>query len=119
MKLSMLAIEKGGVIRVAAEGNITAVDVDPTEKNPLETLLGATWSSNRVLLDLSRTGYIDSSAVGWLMNTHRSFKEAGGKFVLYNVQPTVRQLLDVLKLSRVLPLAEDEAAARELVGGAK
>lgn len=123
MKLSMVSIEKGGLILVAAEGNITAADYDPVAGvNPLQTLLGVTWSSNRVLLDLGRTQYVDSSAIGWLMNCHKAFREAGGQLVIYNVQPTVRQLLDVLKIGRVLPITENEAAARDAVaaaGGAK
>jgi len=106
MKLTMVSIEKGGLILVAAEGNITAADVDPTVVNPLQTLLGATWSTNRVLLNMEQSGYIDSSAIGWLMSTHKAFKEAGGQMVIYNVQPAVRQLLDMLKIGRILPIAD-------------
>mgnify|MGYP000879405806 CR=1 FL=1 len=121
LKLSMVSIEKGGVILVAAEGNITSSDVDPTSTNPLQTLLGATWCTNRVLLNMELSGYIDSSAIGWLMSTQKQFKDAGGKFVIYNVQPAVRQLLDMLKIGRILPIADDEAGARKLLaeGGAK
>lgn len=121
-KLTMVAIEQGGVVLVAAEANITAADVDPTRRNPFETLLGATWNANRVLLDMDRAGYIDSSAIGWLMSSHKSFREGGGALVIYNVQPPVRQLLDVLKLGRVLTLVADERAARQHVqanGGAQ
>lgn len=115
IKLSMVSIEKGGQVLVAAEGNITAGEgFDPGGPNPLQTLLGATWSNNRVLLDLTRCAYIDSSAIGWLMSTQKSFKQAGGTFVIYGVQPAVRQLLDMLKIGRVLPIAEGEAAARDL-----
>lgn len=121
MKLSMISIEKGGVILVASEGNITAADVDPTSTNPLQTLLGATWCTNRVLLNMAQTPYIDSSAIGWLMSTQKQFNEAGGKFALYNVLPAVRQLLDMLKIDRILAIAADEAAARKLIvhGGGK
>lgn len=120
MKLSMVSIEKGGLILVAAEGNITATDFDVAGTNPLQTLLGATWSSNRVILNMEKTAYIDSSAIGWLISTRKSFADAGGAIAIYNVQQAVRQLMDMLKISRVLPIADDEAAARKLVdGGAK
>jgi anti-anti-sigma factor len=116
MKLSMVSIEKGGVILVAAEGHITAGDVDPAQKNPFETLLGVTWAGNRVLLNMEKSPYIDSSAIGWLMSSHKVFKDNGGALVMYNVQPAVRQLLDILKLSKVIVIAENEAAAREQIG---
>jgi anti-anti-sigma factor len=117
MKLSMIAIEKGGLILVATDGNITAADVDPTGKNPLEAMLGVTWSSNKVLINCEKTNYIDSSAIGWIMGTYKSFKEGGGSVVLYNVQQGMKQILDVLKIGRVVPIAKDEAHARQLVTG--
>jgi anti-anti-sigma factor len=118
----MVSIEKGGVILVAADANITAADVDPTRRNPFESLLGSNWAGNRVLLNMQNAAYIDSSAIGWLMVSQKAFRDAGGAVVLYNVQPAVRQLVDVLKLTRVLPITNDEAGARKIIeksGGAR
>jgi anti-anti-sigma factor len=117
MKLSLVSIDKDGVIRVAADGSITAGDFPTDGKNPLETLLGLTWSTTRVLLDLSNISYIDSSAIGWLIGTVRSFREGGGKFVLHGVQPNVKQIFEVLRVGRVVPIAEDEAGARKVAMG--
>src|SRR2546421_7257793 len=103
MKLTLVSIEKDGIVRVAADGNITAADFDASGKNPLETLLGITWFTNKVLLDMSKTDYIDSSAIGWLIGCHKSFKDGGGTLVVHHVQPSVRQILDVLKIGKVVP----------------
>jgi anti-anti-sigma factor len=118
MKLSLVSIEKAGPIRVAAEGLITSDDFDESGPNPLSALLGATYSGNHVLLDLSHVTYIDSSAIGWLISCHRAFKADGGKFVAHSIQPAVRQVLDMLRIGQVVSLAEDEAAARALLNGA-
>lgn len=115
MKLKLVSIEKEGMIRVATTGAITSADFDPTGKNPMQSLLGETWSTNRVLVNFEKTDYIDSSAIGWLIGTHKSFKADGGVVVIYNVQPGVRQILDVLKVGKVVPIADDEAAARQLL----
>lgn len=117
MKLSMNAIEKGGLILVSTEGNITAAEIDPTAKNALETMLGVTWNTNRVLINFEKTAYIDSSAIGWLMGTFKKFKEGGGTLVIYNLQQSVKQILDVLKIGRIVSIARDEAHARELAQG--
>lgn len=118
MKLSLVSIEKQGLIRVAVDGNITSGDLDADSANPLAKLLGETWSSNTVLLDLSRVSYIDSSAIGWLITCHRAFKEAGGTFIVHSIQPAVRQIMDMLRIGKVVTLAEDATAARELaIGG--
>ena len=120
MKLTLTSIEKDGIVRVAADGNITTADFDSSGKNPLESLLGVTWFTNRVLLNLDRTDYIDSSAIGWLIGTHKAFKEGGGTLVVHSLQPAVKQILTVLKIGRVVPLVADETEARALaIGGSK
>ena len=119
MKLSLVSIEKEGFIRVATEGNITGTDFQSGDnKNPLEQLLGMTWSNNKVLLNMERTQYIDSTAIGWLISCHKEFKAHGGTFVVHSVQPQVRQVLDLLKIGKVVPILENEAAARAYVIGA-
>jgi anti-anti-sigma factor len=112
MVFRLVTIENQGIVHVASEGNLTSADLDPTGKNPLESLLGDAWKTNRVLLNLTKTAYLDSCAVGWLIGTNRAFREAGGKIVLHSLQPAVRQLLDVLKVGRAVQLVEGEAAAR-------
>ena len=120
MKLSLVAIDKEGFIRVATDGNITsaAFNGDPTGKALMEGALGATWSANKVIMDFSKTNYIDSTAIGWLISANKQFKTNGGQLVIHSVQPAVRQVLDLLKIGKVVPIVDDEAAARALVTGA-
>jgi len=70
-----------------------------------------------VLLDLGQVSYIDSSAIGWLIGTQKSFRDKGGSFAVFHLQPAVRQVLDLLKVGRVVPLCENEQTARTAVGG--
>ena len=111
-RLSLTSIDKDGIIRVAACGPITYESVI-TDKNPLATLLGETWSSNRVLLNLENTHFIDSAAIGWLISTQKEFKTRGGKFIVHSIRPPVRQVLDLLKVGKVVTLADNEDAARK------
>ena len=119
MKIHLVAIDKkDDLIKLATAGNITSDAVDGGT-NPLEPLLGSDWATNRVLLDMADTGYIDSSAIGWLIGTHKAFKQKGGAIVIHSLQPSVKQVLDLLKVGRVVPMVDDEAAAREVaIGGA-
>jgi anti-anti-sigma factor len=114
MKLSLVSIEKAGFVHLATEGEITSQDFGDTSINPLEGVLGTAWSSNNIMLNLEKTGYLDSSALGWLINSHRSCKAAGGKFVLHSAQPRVQEVFDLLKMRVVLNLKDNEAAAREV-----
>ena len=116
MKLSLVSIEKDGVVRVASEGNITCEDFRSAEhRNPLEGVLGQTWSNNRVLLNLEKTQYVDSSGIGWMIELAKKFRDNGGALAIHGIRPSVKQIFDLLKVSRVVPIAENEAAARELL----
>jgi len=123
LKLSLLSIDNHGLIHARAEGCITSLDFPAGGVDPLEALLGANWKAGRVVLDFTSVRYVDSSAVGWLIGAQRAFRTGGGRLVLHSVQPMVRQIFDVLKVARVVAIAENVAAARELAtsatGGAK
>jgi anti-anti-sigma factor len=119
MKLSLVSIEKAGYVRIATEGDITSADLlDLREKNPLEGVLGASWASNNILLNLSKSAFIDSSAIGWLLESHRKLQQSGGKLVPHSAQPRVGELFDLLKLRRVLNLKDDEKSAQDFLIGA-
>jgi anti-anti-sigma factor len=119
--LNLVSIDRDGCVRLASNGPITAngaIAANGTHflsKNPLETLLGVTWFSNRVIVDFSRTDFIDSAAIGWLIGTAREFRVRGGRFAIHSVTPRVRQMLNILKIGQLVPLLTDEEAARRFV----
>src|SRR5262249_30869911 len=65
----------------------------------------------RVALDMVNVDYLSSSGVAILVGLKRRIDTRGGKIVLFHVQPIVRDLLQVMKLDRYFPLADDESAA--------
>lgn len=117
MKLQLVSIERDGVVKIATEGNITSADIDAAGPNPMEKILGRNWFQSRVLLDMSDSQYIDSSAIGWLIGSSKQLRDGGGTLVVYGIQPAVRQVLDLLKVGRVVPLVEDESAAKQVASG--
>ena len=115
MNLTLQGIEKEGFVKVATDGNITGSSVPAGGDNPLAKVLGPSWTTMNVLLDMEKTAYIDSSAIGWIIGTSKQMKAGGGGLAVYNVQPGVRQVLDLLKVGRVVPIVEDEPAARDVL----
>ena len=116
--LSLISIDKDGCIRVASTGNLGAGNINFSAKNPLESVLGATWSGNRVILDLSKPDFMDSTAIAWLIATTKQFRTSGGSIAIHSVAPRARQMLDILKIGKVIPIAANEAAARQFLTGA-
>ncbi|MDZ4819319.1 MAG: STAS domain-containing protein [Planctomycetota bacterium] len=89
---------------VTITGRITYADLD-FKQDPL-LVHSPDIYSRTVLFNLSGVEYIDSSGVSWLLTFHRKFREAGGKLILHSLHPMVLQVLQVLRLEKVLNLAE-------------
>lgn len=117
MKMALQSIDKGGFVLVRAEGTITAVDFHTQKQNPFESVLGPAWSTTKVLLDMKPVSFIDSSAIGWLIDANKQFKAQGGKLVLHSIQPKVRQVLDLLHLGKALTMTDGETAGRQAMTG--
>ena len=116
MKMTVAA-DDGEVVRVALSGAVTQRELPPMSE-PLQELLGSGAYAKRVMLDLCEVSYLDSSGVGWLLACHKRMRQAGGKLVLHSYSPIVSNVLRVLKLERVLDLAENALAAEKTARGA-
>jgi anti-anti-sigma factor len=64
----------------------------------------------KVLVDFSQVSDIGSAGVGFLVGIYTSTKNSGGRFVLVGLRPRVREVLDITRVSRVIPLAADIAS---------
>ena len=117
MKLSIVGIEPE-LTRIQNEGEITQLDFR-AGTDLLRTLLGFGCYNGKVLLNLEKTPYIDSAGVGWLVMSHKLFKDGGGRLVIHSVPPTVSQILRLLRMQEILHIADNEAAARALALGEK
>jgi anti-sigma B factor antagonist len=107
----------GECISVSTVGKITQNDFGQGIE-PLAQLLGPDVYQRTVLLNLAESDYIDSSGVGWLLSSHKRFREAGGSLVIHSLSPMVSQILRVLKMEQVLQVAPDASSARALACGA-
>lgn len=92
MRLTLELPDPSGAVRVRCVGQISQSRFGGAT-DPLADLLGPDGFKRKVLLDLDRVDYIDSSGIGWLVGSHRRFNEGGGQLVLCNVPPVVDQVL--------------------------
>ncbi len=111
-----LAGEEGKLVKVTVSGPVTQRELSPVDE-PLGELLGKSGYSRQVLLDLADVSYLDSSGVGWLLTCHKRIKQAGGNLIVHSFSPIVSNVLRVLKLEKVLQLAENVKAAEQTARG--
>ena len=115
MKMT-IAREDGDIVNVAVAGAITQRELN-TDTDPLGELLGPAGYARKVMLDLGNVSYLDSSGVGWLLKCHKRMRQQGGRMVLHSFSPVVSNTIRVLKLEKVLDIAETVDAANLLARG--
>ncbi len=102
--------ERDGITTVAIAGRITFATLEPAQDSLAREMPDV--YSRRVLFDLAGTEYIDSTGVSWLLTCHKRCREGGGRLMLHSLTPLVKQVLQVLKLDRVLLIADNAEKAR-------
>jgi anti-sigma B factor antagonist len=65
----------------------------------------------KVLLNLAKVDYIDSSGVGELVGSFTTVRNAGGELKLLNLTQKVHDVLNVTKLYTVFDIKDDEFTA--------
>ena len=71
---------------------------------------------NRVLANLERVTALGSVGVSFIVGTYTSvIQRSGGRFVLVGANSTVQSVLNLTRLSTVIPQADDVAAGMALL----
>ncbi|MEU6543198.1 STAS domain-containing protein [Streptomyces sp. NPDC046859] len=89
---------------------VVAVD-GPIDYHTAPQLLGHLTTTEMqdvpsLILDLTHVDFCDSSGLGAFVDMHRRRSDAGHRFALTGVQPEVRRILELTRLTTVLPLHE-------------
>ena len=65
----------------------------------------------RIVIDMSKVTYVDSSTIGCLMDFYHRASSAGGGLKLANVQERVEAMLTITRTEQFIGLYADEQAA--------
>jgi anti-anti-sigma factor len=71
----------------------------------------------RLVVDISNIGYVDSAAIGCLMDLYRQATAAGGTLKLAGVQKRVETMLTMTGAHNFLEVHADQASALKSFGG--
>jgi len=95
--------DANGVAVVQVEGQLIVGN-----RQELKDLIQAALDAGdrRVLIDFSRTGYIDSSGLGALVSLSKRIREAGGELRLSGLNEDLRSLFELTKLDTLFAIAE-------------
>jgi anti-anti-sigma factor len=66
---------------------------------------------NKIIFDLSQTKYCDSSGLSAILVANRLCKDTNGEFVLAGLQSSVRKMIEIAQLDKVLVIVDNKEAA--------
>jgi len=90
----------------------------PTLNDFLSRLEAARQAGNvRVLLNMEGISYANSTALGALVTQADAFRDAGGEMALFNPQPKVELVIDMLGLGALFKVFTSADEARTYIGG--
>ena len=58
--------------------------------------------ATKVVLDLQNVPYMSSAGLRLLLTAHKTMMSSGGELALANVQPSVKEVLDITGFSNIL-----------------
>lgn len=99
MELKLL--EQDGVMILLVEGRVDTITATELEKK-----MSQLWSVNSVQLVLDCAGmeYLCSSGLRVILTAHKQVTANEGRFVLRNITPEVRSVLDMTGISRIIAM---------------
>ena len=100
--------DKDGIRICAAEGDID-INTSPQVKKMFDKVLKD--KSGKVLINLQKVEYIDSSGLATLVEILKNIKSYGGKLKLSNLSNKVKSLFEITKLEKLFDISDshDEA----------
>ncbi|WP_306599890.1 STAS domain-containing protein [Geothrix sp. 21YS21S-2] len=95
-----------GITILYPEGKITLGDGDQELGEAVRTVLEA--GSRRIILNLSKVSYLDSSGVGELVGCYTSIKNKGGELRICGMNSRIFNLITMTSLHSVFDVKETE-----------
>jgi len=108
-ELNISERQAGDVTILDMDGKITIGEGSVALRSAVRRLLEE--SKKKILLNLARVGYIDSSGIGELVSSYTAINKEGGQLKLLNLTQKLQDLLTITKLLTVFDVYETEEEA--------
>jgi len=101
--------EREGIVILDLTGELTVGGPASVLREKLRQLAEA--NRNKIILNLAKVDFIDSTGLGAMVVCYTTLQKAGGRLVLLNLNRRQLELLVLTKLSTVFEVFEDEQDA--------
>ncbi len=109
MKLKVTVLNDGKVAILEPKGSLVGGDETDELRETVNDLLKK--DNKKLIVDLGKVTYMNSTAIGVLVSAHTSYANRGGKVVLCNVNKSINNIFIVTKLSMIFQIESDRMEA--------
>lgn len=95
-------------------GDIDLANSPAMRKTVLGEIKGR--SSRKVLLNMSKVRYIDSSGIASLVEGLKASRDNGTRLILYGMSPSVREVIELSRLQKIFEIYDSEEQALSAKG---
>lgn len=96
--------------------SITSVEL-PAIRKALFDAIGDADGTRSLIVDMAQVEFMNSQALGMLIEVHSAAGPQGIRMVLAGVRPGVREMLEVTKLTGVFPVCSTHAELEAALAG--
>jgi anti-sigma B factor antagonist len=107
MQISVRRIDKAAILELT--GRIDLSSSAEVRKILLDELRKS--RTPRVILNLEKVKYIDSSGVASLVEGLKASRDIGSRLLLFGLSPIVREVLQLSRLLKIFEIVENEQQA--------
>lgn len=97
---------------VVVEGEVDLFTAPELKQAVIDAIDGG---ARRVIIDLSETVFLDSTALGVLISAVRRVRARDGELVIVNTDASIAKTFEITGLDQIFLIAADRRAARELL----
>lgn len=98
-------------------GHLISVEgrIDTTNYNEFENAVNEIFNENveQIYLDCSGLNYISSSGLRIFLTVQKKMMGKGGKFKLYAMQPSIKEIFDISGFSSIFSIYPDLETAKQ------
>jgi anti-sigma B factor antagonist len=109
MKTKITRLSEGGIAVLEPKGEIVGGDETDEVHEAIEELIKE--ENKKLVVDLAKVNYMNSSALGMLAWAHTNYAKRGGRIVLASLEKNIQNIFVITKLSLVFDVYTDQREA--------
>jgi anti-sigma B factor antagonist len=109
MKLKSTSTAGGEIVILEPKGSLVGGDETDELRNEVNALIQK--GNKKLVIDLGKVTYMNSTAIGALVAAHTSYTNRKGKLILCDVGKNISNVFVVTKLSMIFQVEKDQSEA--------